>query len=120
MKIRGYPLLGIGRKEKQSLRLHVLAAGLLGALNVSAVPQISVTYNAPNLLLSWNSFPGNVYQVQARDGLTTGSWTTVDTLVSEDYVTTWLEWSPLVNSRFYRLLLPNGEHSLLEPPEKAP
>ncbi|MBI3850278.1 MAG: hypothetical protein HY298_08320 [Verrucomicrobia bacterium] len=109
-----------GRSTSWLLVLMVSMIGLHLTSTARATTHISIAYHGANVTLSWNASPGTTYEVQSRSNLATGTWTTNETIIAEDNTANWADPDPLDSTRFYRLLMPNGEQTLFEFPPEMP
>jgi Domain of unknown function (DUF6531) len=98
----------------------VLLLQLALLFSAVATPQLSTTLSGSNARLDWDSVPGVFYLVQSRDSLATGNWNDMATVLAEDNTTGWTDPDALLNARFYRLVLTNGEPTLFEFPPAPP
>ena len=110
-------------KASSALSLRQVApVASASALSASSVAnhQLRIDREGNNMRLGWRSTPGRLYRLQTRDDLLTGSWNILASLVATGNTASSLDVAPLPPKRFYRLLLPDVETSLYEPPEPAP
>jgi YD repeat-containing protein len=98
--------------------VSILTCGL--SLRAALPPYVEAAWQFGQVQLRWNSQPGTLYAIQSRASLTTGTWTTVDSVAAQGLQTTWAETIVPTGQRYYQIVAPGGEVSLVEPPERPP
>jgi RHS repeat-associated protein len=95
--------------------LAALSLWLLSSRIGAVDPEVSISSDGTNAVLTWQTFPSNVYHLQSRTNLQTNSWQIVTTLVATGTTLSWTNPLGTNLSQFFRLSFAGSSLKSVEP-----